>query len=307
MQVSLVGFVAAVALPIFVDQLCLAGDDPFADEVISYAPGAGAAPGYTDSQTVLGSPERFTAEGTKYPSVVSAFSAPYWFDEIVSIGLGGHLTVKFNTPVTNDPNNLYGIDLLIFGNTSFIDSDYPNGIVDGVFGDDGGIIEVSADGETWHTINGVAADGLMPTIGYLDSGPFDTFPGTQPTDFTRPVDPALTLVHFMGLNNSQVTQKYRGCGGGAGIDIGSVGLTQISYVRISVPANAQENVEIDAFSDVAPRRPGDVDLNGIVNVADLLAVINAWGVAVPGGPPADFDNNGIVNVTDLLIVINNWG
>jgi hypothetical protein len=283
-----------------------ATDDPFADEVISYHPGNGAAPGYTNPLVALGSPERFTGEGM-FPSVVSAFSAPYGFDEIVSIGPGGHLTVKFNTPVTNDPNNLYGIDLLIFGNTSFIDVDYPNGVVGGLFGDDGGIVEVSADGVNWHLVPNVMADGPFPTVGYIDSGPFDVTPGTILTDFTRPVDPSLTLSHFMGLTNAQVVQRYRGSGGGVGINLAWVGLGQISYVRISNPPNAKEAIEIDALSDVAPRIPGDANLDGLVNVNDLLLVINGWGVMAPGAPPADFNNDGVVNVNDLLIVINNWG
>jgi len=281
------------------------GDDPFADEVISFDVGTGGAPGYDDPFTALGSPERFTGEGI-FPTVVSAFSGPFGLDEIVSIGGGGHLTVKFNTPVLDDPNNLYGIDLLVFGNTSFIDARYPNGVVGGVFGNDGGTIEVSADGVTWFAIAGVPADSLMPTIGYADSGPFDTEPGAVLTDFTRPVDPALQLEAFMGLSNPQVVEKYRGSGGGTGIDIGAVGLSSISYVRISNSQGATDNVEIDAFSDVAPRLPGDVDLNGSINVDDLLLVIGAWGAPVPGGPPADFNNDDVVNVDDLLNVISHW-
>jgi hypothetical protein len=58
---------------------------------------------------------------------------------------------------------------------------------------------------------------------------------------------------------------------------------------------------------------GDVNLNGIVNVDDLLAVITAWG-ACPNPPatcPSDVapppNGNGLVNVDDLLAVIVNWG
>lgn len=280
-------------------------DDPFADVMESYDAGADAAPGYTNPFTTIGSPERFTGEDF-FPSVVSAFSGPYGIDEIVSIGAGGHLIVKFNTPITNDPNNLYGIDLLIFCNASFIDDDYPNGLVGGIFSNDGGTVEVSEDGELWHLIPNIAADGPMPTMGYIDSGPFDTVPGSILTDFTRPVDPALTWQSFLGLNNSQVVERYRGSGGGVGIDINLVGLQQISYVRIKNPSDAVDNIEIDAFSDVSPRLPGDVNLDGNVNVVDLLTVINSWGVPVPGGPPADFNNDGLVNVIDLLTVINHW-
>jgi hypothetical protein len=53
----------------------------------------------------------------------------------------------------------------------------------------------------------------------------------------------------------------------------------------------------------------DITQDGSVNIDDLLAVINSWGVCPP--PPeacaADLDGNGIVNIDDLLTVINNWG
>jgi len=59
--------------------------------------------------------------------------------------------------------------------------------------------------------------------------------------------------------------------------------------------------------------PADLDGNGFVNVADLLAVIAAWGpCANPKVCPADIaplatGGNGIVNVEDLLLVISHWG
>ena len=55
--------------------------------------------------------------------------------------------------------------------------------------------------------------------------------------------------------------------------------------------------------------PADVNCDGAINVADLLAVINAWG-ACPAPPTlceADINDDGAVNVLDLLMVINNWG
>lgn len=57
-------------------------------------------------------------------------------------------------------------------------------------------------------------------------------------------------------------------------------------------------------------KTGDVNGNCIVNIDDLLAVINAWGVC-PNCMlivcPADVDGNCVVNIDDLLLVINNWG
>jgi hypothetical protein len=58
--------------------------------------------------------------------------------------------------------------------------------------------------------------------------------------------------------------------------------------------------------DNVPNVPGDVDGDGVVNVADLLTLLASWG-ACDGPPcPADFDNNGTVNVADLLTVLANW-
>lgn len=49
--------------------------------------------------------------------------------------------------------------------------------------------------------------------------------------------------------------------------------------------------------------------DGVVNVGDLLAVINAWGPcpAPPLPCPADINRNGTVDVGDLLAIINGWG
>lgn len=44
--------------------------------------------------------------------------------------------------------------------------------------------------------------------------------------------------------------------------------------------------------------------DGVVNVSDLLAVLDAWGTA---GGPCDVDQNGTVEVGDLLAVLSVWG
>jgi subtilisin-like proprotein convertase family protein len=48
---------------------------------------------------------------------------------------------------------------------------------------------------------------------------------------------------------------------------------------------------------------GDIDEDGAVAVADLLAVIDQWG----GSGSADVNGDGVVDVTDLLAIVGNWG
>ncbi|HEV8262755.1 MAG TPA: dockerin type I domain-containing protein [Burkholderiales bacterium] len=57
-------------------------------------------------------------------------------------------------------------------------------------------------------------------------------------------------------------------------------------------------------ADIAPQPSGD----GVVNSADLLMIINNWGINLG---PADIapqpNGDGMVNAADLLMVINSWG
>jgi enediyne biosynthesis protein E4 len=60
-----------------------------------------------------------------------------------------------------------------------------------------------------------------------------------------------------------------------------------------------------------PRGPGDVTLDGVVGIDDLLAVIAGWGPcpAAPALCPADIaptGGDGSVDISDLLDVITNW-
>ncbi len=57
--------------------------------------------------------------------------------------------------------------------------------------------------------------------------------------------------------------------------------------------------------------PGDIDGDGSVNVADMLAMFADWGPCddtLPLPPcPADLNGDGVVSVIDLLLMLSNWG
>ena len=220
-----------------------------ATTVVSYDPGADPDPGYTDPAAALGEPTRVTGKIAGFPGPVTPFNPAFDVNELVSVGLGGHLTLAFDEPVTNDPRNPYGIDLLVFANTGFIDLDFPNGLAGGLFGADGGTIELSADGDTWITLDEIP-DAPLPTLGYLDlDGPYDPEPGTIETDFTRPVDPAFD---WMNATWNDILVAYDGAGGGVGIDIGAYALDAVSYIRFTNTTDDGLAPDIDAVADVAP-------------------------------------------------------
>jgi hypothetical protein len=67
------------------------------------------------------------------------------------------------------------------------------------------------------------------------------------SDFTKPVNPNFA---WQNKTLSELIAGYDGSGGGLGVDIGALGLSQISFVRVSVPSGSSVDVEIDALSDV---------------------------------------------------------
>jgi hypothetical protein len=67
------------------------------------------------------------------------------------------------------------------------------------------------------------------------------------------------------------------------------------------PAGTLEQTNL--LGDINTCNP-DINGDGYVNVSDLLAVIDQWGLT---DSPADISGDGIVNVTDLLEVVGNWG
>ncbi len=60
----------------------------------------------------------------------------------------------------------------------------------------------------------------------------------------------------------------------------------------------------NTIADECPPDCPDINGDGNVDVGDLLAIIDQWGLA---DSPADVNDDGIVDVTDLLIVVGNWG
>lgn len=219
-----------------------------ATQILGYSPGTGAANGYQNPNSALGEPSRLTPG--EFGGPVDPFSAPWQSSQLVSIGAGGSLTVRFQFPVLNLDGNPHGLDFLVFGSAAFLitNGDFSGGgITDGsLFGSSTSPtrLSVSADGSQFFTLDPALApvvDGFFPTDG---SG-----------DFSRAVPPTLRETDFSGLGLSGIRSLYDGSGGGTGFDIGwarnadgsPADLDAIQFVRIDVLG---DRVEVDGFSAV---------------------------------------------------------
>lgn len=221
----------------------------FASLVVSYDTGTGVDNGFTNPAAALGSPTRFTSPNSPFGGAVTPFQSPFAPEELVSIGFGGQLTLMFDRPIVDRPeSSWWGADLIVFGNAFYFDSNFPNGIVGGL-GAEPGTIEVSQDGTRWYAVQ-ETADGAFPTMGYQDVlDPFPLAPGSEPTDFHRPVNPSLDPT---GLNMAQLIDAYDGSGGGVSVDISPTGLPWIQFIRFTNLNDPASGItpEIDAVSIV---------------------------------------------------------
>ncbi len=195
-------------------------------------------------------PPQVLLAGQSIPSILLTFQAPaYLPSQLVSIGAGGWITVKFSRPVLNHPRNRFGTDFIIFGNSFFVitNGNYSgDGITDGSIYGNGDLtrVSVSRDGVVFYQLNPALAptvDGLLPTDG---SG-----------DFHTPADPSLSQTDFAGLTLEGIRALYYGSAGGAGYDISwaqdadgrPVLLPEISYVRVEVLSGKSD---LDGFASV---------------------------------------------------------
>ena len=206
--------------------------DPFADEVISYSPGPDwTGPEFHKSALALGAPSGLYVYEPDNSSVVT-------------VGDGGNIVLKFNSPVVDDPRSPYGLDFIVFGNPQVYET------LQGFLRyQELAYVEISQNGSTWYlikpsilpanlrTCNGTPASPdprnydvgksytavrgyaeYTPTVGRPQDLTYPTFPGVSRTDeelYTVP--DRCSTIRVGGYNNPLKFDFVSG--GGDGFDI----------------------------------------------------------------------------------------
>lgn len=218
---------------------------PFATSWSSFVPGVGGSATYADPAAALGSPTRFTGVQFGFPGAVTPFNPPFDPGDFVSIGKGGSLVLGFDHDVQNRPSNPFGVDFIVFGNWFYADG---GGFASSKFGNRNATIEVSKNGTDWFLVPGANPTSGYATLGYSDlASPYETSPGSVPTDFTKAVDPSFDPI---GKTYTQIVAGYNGSGGGTGVDFSATGLDFIRYVRLTNLSDSPGSLNIDAIAAV---------------------------------------------------------
>jgi len=276
-----------------------AQDDPWADQVIDYAANT-PVNGYTTPSVALGAPRGLS------PS--EPFNDDAGVKTVVSLGVPtlvnpGRLVLKFNTPITDDPLNAFGLDFIVYSNAFWLAGNSQRKF------EEPAIVEISDDGVNWFLIPGSRAfaytGGALPLVtesagdsnlltgqGLLMAGAI-TNPNTLPAVTTGPatteynwgyaeMSPTLApyLDNYVRPDDPLVVGMTPRSGGGDAFDIswaiaqnGSpAGLTQFRYIRLSPFISRSMSVgsaspEIMAVADVAPNVDSDGD--GILDDYEL--------------------------------------
>ena len=254
----------------YVAYVCNAND--FAVQIVSTNNIYTVSP-YNKVAAVLGRPtlkfiDHFTPHQTSIIHRSKIIEPPYWTDPntndvIAEISSGGQITVNMGRKIYDDPNNPYGVDLIIYGNSFFSASGYSgseaNDFTDlgvatlstGIYGHPT-TVSVSQDGTNWYSYSNIAT--IFPDNAYRWDDTNHSWTDEQ-LNPTKPLNPFVYTNNFGGQTVASGLDQFVGEAGGTGFDLKASGLPWIQYVRVQ-PGVGTYTV-IDAIAAVDPVVVGD--------------------------------------------------
>lgn len=251
----------------------------FAVEVVASS-GLPATSLYNDPAAVLGRPTLKFNNGTianpafrRVKIIEPAFNTGLANERLITtFNANQSVTVRMGRTVFDHPNNPYGIDLNVFGNSFFTVSsggttsdatNFNTATISASLFAENVRVSVSPDNVNWYTyLGGRTGDGLYPTNSYRWDRTSAAWSDDE-LDPTKPVDPSLTLASLGGKTGADVLDLYNGSAGGAGFDLALSGFSFINYVRFDGQTGFSGG-EIDAVAAVtAVPEPASVALIGL--------------------------------------------
>ncbi len=266
-------------------------EDPWADAVVEYH--------FMEPVAGFGIPERTLGEpysgGTSLPNNQS----------VASLGTtGSYITLKFNTPITDDPLNPMGLDFIVYGNAFWVGGNPQRRFCEPA------LVEISADAngngladDPWYLIPGsrgythaVLPEGIPqpepPLAGnVLNPNASDADPSNNAQEYDwgyAELTPTQKkyLDNYVRPDDPRKVGLTPRSGGGDAFDIQWAlnlppGFNQVNFIRVwsfitgSTPSFGAISPEIDAVADVAP----DVD-------TDNDGILDEYETRVAGTDPA---------------------
>ena len=290
----------------------------FVVEVVDYdSTGVGD---YDNPADALGRPSIDTLYLSALRPVVPVFQV--WgtaeTDQVVRVGYGGHLILKFNHKVADDKNNPYGVDFIVFGNAIELigkDWEYTDPETVTIDGDtlgnyilkEPGIVSVSQDGNDWYSFDsGPYADDFWPTLGrvYAPNNPQGSYPGwsnlwwSDVTNPTLPLDPGIYADDFAGQTIAQLCYAYGKSAGGTGFDLKWLSAENYQALRIDEATGTRwiQYVKIESADSFNIETPE----------VDAVADVSACGDYKHPYPIGDLNQDCSVDFLDFALISSNW-
>lgn len=291
-----------------------AGGSWFATSVLDYSPAPGQfvnSAQYNNPARVLGPP---TGGGTQSPDNSG----------VVTLGgFGGSITIGFDRPIHNDPRNPMGLDLIIFGNASYVSGDPNRRFAECA------IIEVSRDDNH----NGLADDAWYLVSGSHLAAPFaaslftmtwdndtsDSTNGPTLASWLPPGTPAFPPLHVWQTTAHRLPASVFGLapvlvnpnGPGAQIE-GVWGYADHTPTLLLGDLDGDNVVDDAALAPedfyTVPDDPFAVGISPGSGGGDAIDI--AWAVDAATGAPANLDRIDFVRITNpvhaLLGPVGEW-
>lgn len=264
----------------------------------------GTPTAYQNSSAVFGLLQGDTGGGQ---GGLTPFNPAYSSAQIAAIGAGGSLTVHMSNPIVAN-----GYTLGIFTNNGITDT---SGNGSGKAGNPAqtfsdlpqAVVSVSQNGTDWRTLNsGNPVTFSNPTNYYTDQPIVNGHQaiGSQAAFQQKPFLGSLSS--FNGQTYAQIKTTLNQSAGGTWIDTSGSNLTQINYVRLSVPQAATFRTIVDSIAGTVAAAP--IVANQEIISESVGAGSNTSHVVVDFGPQSyDFivHYNGSISGQDALTLLQN--